>query len=74
MKYLLKLFVRSLLSPTISLFYFGAAALAFVYLNKAGHFFAAWIPLITTFAILGFIHAGRRATEKEESEALIKNN
>ena len=73
MKYLLKLFVKSLLSPTIAPFYMGIAGLAFMYLARTGHFAAGLFAFVITVGFIGLIHVGRRATEKEENEALQNN-
>lgn len=76
MKYLLKLFVRSLLSPPIAALYMGLACFAFLHLARVGFIpgLIGFFVFIGTVAFLGLIHAARRAAEKEESEALIKNN
>lgn len=76
MKYLLKLFVRSLLSPVIAALYIGLSWLIFLFSTKFGIIpgFLGFFVFIGTFSFLGLIHAARRAAEKEESEALIKNN
>lgn len=76
MKYLLKLFVKSLLSPPIAALYIGLTGLIFMQSMRFGLIPAliCFFVFIGTVAFLGLIHAARRAAENEESEALIKNN
>lgn len=73
MKGLLKLFVRSILSPNIAPLYMGLSCLAMIGLARNDHFLLGIAVFIFVTGSLLLLHEGRRLVEQDEAELQASN-